>query len=188
LPAEGKQENLDDSKLNAPVTTETLLNENNKEEAAMTRDTVRRSTRIVARGQKLDYSEFPRYDPSEDWTQPYGRVGGVAIAQSRIPGAGYGLYGVKPRTRNSMLFKEAGKFVCVYATEADLITCSEAQISDSDCIWTNSRQLHVDWDPEALYFDPSANRHYGKIINDHWKPGENSCKICWNEETKRVEV
>ena len=46
----------------------------------------------------------------------------------------------------------------------------------------------MDWDPEALYFDPSANRHYGEIINDHWKPDENSCEIRWNEETKRVEV
>jgi hypothetical protein len=78
--------------------------------------------------------------------------------------------------------------VCVYATEADLITCSEAQISDSDCIWTNSRQFQADWDPEALYFDPSSNRHYGIIINDHWKLDENCCNICWNEETKRVEV
>ena len=67
LPAEGKQANLDDSKQNAPVTTETQLNENNKEEEAMMRETVRRSMRIAARGQKLDYSEFPRNDlPPED--------------------------------------------------------------------------------------------------------------------------
>ena len=46
----------------------------------------------------------------------------------------------------------------------------------------------MDWNPEGLYFDPSANRHYGKLINDHWKPDENSCEIRWNEETKRVEV
>ena len=108
---------------------------------------MRRSTRIADRGKKSDYAEYPRYDPPGDWSQPYGRVEGVAIAQSRIPGAGYGLYGFKPRARNSMLFKEAGEFVCVYATEADIITCSEAQFSDSDCIWTNIRQLHVDWDP-----------------------------------------
>ena len=139
---------------------------------------MRRSSRIADRGQKPDYAEYPRYDPPGDWSQPYGRVEGVAIAQSRIPGAGYGLYGVKPRTRNSMFFKEAGEFVCVYATEADIITCSEAQLSDSDCIWTNSRHLHVDWDPEALYFDPSASRHYGKLNNGHWKPDENSCEIC----------
>ena len=82
LPAEGKQSNLDDSKQNVPVTTGTQLNENNKEEEAMTRETIRRSTRVAARGQKLDYSEFPRYDPPADWTQPYGRVEGVAIAQS----------------------------------------------------------------------------------------------------------
>ena len=87
-----------------------------------------------------------------------------------------------------MLFKEAGEFVCVYATEADLITCSEAQTSDSDCIWTTSRQFQADWDPDALYFDPSLNRHYGKVINDHWKVDENCCEIRWNAETNRVEV
>ena len=85
---------------------------------------MRRSTRIADRGQKLDYNEYPRYDPPGDWTQPYGRVEGVAIAQSRISGAGCSLYGVKPRTRNSMLFKEAGEFMCVYATEADIINFS----------------------------------------------------------------
>ena len=37
LPAEGKQANLDDSKQNAPVTTETHLNENNNEDRALTR-------------------------------------------------------------------------------------------------------------------------------------------------------
>ena len=84
--------------------------------------------------------------------------------------------------------RKRGEFVCVYATEADIITCSEAQHSDSDCIWAKRRQLHVDWDLEALYFDPSDSRHYGKLINDHWKPDENSCEIRWNEETKRVEV
>ena len=74
-----------------------------------------------------------------------------------------------------MHFKEAGEFVCVYATEADIITCSsEVQFSDSD--------------PEALYFDPTASRHYGKLINDHWNTDENSCVIRWNDETKRVEV
>ena len=64
----------------------------------------------------------------------------------------------------------------------------DLQSSDSDCIWTNSRQLHVDWDPEALYFDPTAGWHCGKLINDHWKTDENSCEIRWNDETKRVEV
>ena len=42
------------------------MNENNKEEEAMTLETVRRSTQNAARGQKLDYSEFPRYDPPDD--------------------------------------------------------------------------------------------------------------------------
>jgi hypothetical protein len=110
------------------------------------------------------------------------------MTQSRIPGAGYGLFGVKPRAVDSLLFKEAGEFVFVYATESDIITCSMTQISNSDCIWTNSRHLHMDWDPEALYFDPSSNRHYGKLINDHWRPEENSCEIRWNKDIRSVEV
>ena len=168
MAVEGKPANLGNSKQKAPAGTVLQRNAHDKEEEARRRETVRRSTRIADRGQKSDYAEYPRYDPPGDWSQPYGRGEGVAIALSWISGAGYGLYGVKPRTRNSMLFKEAGEFVCVYPTEADIITCSEAQSSDSDCIWTNSRQLHVDWDPEALYFDPTASRHYGKLINDHY--------------------
>jgi len=138
--------------------------EETEEEGASTREAVRKSTRIAARGQRIDYSEVPRYDLPTDWAQPYGKAEGVAIAKSRTPGAGYGLYGIKPRTRNSMLFKEAGEFVCVYATKADLITCSEAQTSDSDCIWTTSRQFQADWDPDALYFDPSLNIFFGKNL------------------------
>ena len=163
MAVEGKPAKLANSKQNAPVSTMLKRNEDNKEEEARRRETVQRSTLIADREQKLDYAEYPRYAPPGDWSQPYGRVEGVAIAQSRIPGAGYGLYGVKPRTCYSMLFKEAGEFVCVYATEADIITCSKAQRSDSDCIWTNSRQLHAEWESEALYFDPSDSRHYGTL-------------------------
>ena len=68
----------------------------NEEEGAKTREAVRKSTRIAARGQKIDYTEVLRYDLPVDWAQPYGRSEGVAIAKSRTPGAGYGLYGIKP--------------------------------------------------------------------------------------------
>jgi hypothetical protein len=27
----------------------------------------------------------------------------------------------------------------------------------------------MDWDLVALYFDPSSDRHYDKLIIDHWK-------------------
>ena len=134
MAVEGKPANRGNSKQKASAGTVLQRNAHDKEEEARRRETVRRSTRIADRGQKPDYAEYPRYDPPGDWSQPYCREEGVAKAQSRFPGAGYGLYGIKPRTRNSMLFKEAGEFVCVYATEADIITCSEAQSSDSDCI------------------------------------------------------
>ena len=172
--ADGRQKNIEVDTQQLPVTIENQRCGGTEEEGARMRAAVRKSTRIAARGQRTDYTEVPRYDLPADWAQPYGKAEGVAIAKSRTPGAGYGLYGIKPRTRNSMLFKEAGEFVCVYATEGDLITCSEAQTADSDCIWTTSRQFQADWDPDALYFDPSLNRHYGKsIINDHWKLEEN---------------
>jgi hypothetical protein len=132
--AEGRQKNIDGDTQQLLVTMENQRCGETEEEGARTREAVRKSTRIAARSQRIDYTEVPRYDLPTDWAQPYGKAEGVAIAKSRTPGAGYGLYGIKPRTRNSMLFKEAGEFVCVYATKADLITCSEAQTSDSDCI------------------------------------------------------
>ena len=145
--------NIDTDTHQLPITMANQCYGENKEEGGRTRATVRKSTRIAAKGQRIDYTEVPRYDLPTDWTQPYGKAEGIAIAKSRTPGAGYGLYGIKPRTRNSMLFKEAGEFVCVYATEADLITCSEAQTSDSDCIWTTGRQFQADW----------AQKHYNLI-------------------------
>ena len=63
MAVEGKPANLDNSKQNAPVRTEPQRNEHNKEEEARKRETVRRSMQIADRGQKLDYSEYPRYDP-----------------------------------------------------------------------------------------------------------------------------
>ena len=116
LSAERRQTNIDKVTQQLPVHMKNQRYEENEEEGESTREAVRKSTRIAARGQKIDYSEVPRYDLPTDWAQPYGKAEGVAIAKSQTPGAGYGLYGIKPRTRNSILFKEAGEFVCVYAT------------------------------------------------------------------------
>ena len=106
--AEGRQKNIDVDTQQLPVTMENQRCGETEEEGARMRAAVRKSTRIAARGQRTDYTEVPRYDLPADWAQPYGKAEGVAIAKSRTPGAGYGLYGIKPRTRNSMLFKEAG--------------------------------------------------------------------------------
>ena len=67
------------------------LNGGNEEKGARTREAVRKSTQIAARGQRIDYTEVPRYDLPTDWAQPYGKAEGVAIAKSRTPGAGYDL-------------------------------------------------------------------------------------------------
>ena len=68
MAVEGKPANLANSKQNAPVSTMLPRNEDNKEEVARRRETVRRSTQIADRGRKLDYAEYPRYDPPGDWS------------------------------------------------------------------------------------------------------------------------
>ena len=89
--------------------------------------------------------------------QPYGTKEGVAISTSRIAGAGRGLFGIKPSPHNQLLFKKANEFVCVYVTMENLITMEDARKSESAYIWTNSKNLHLDWNPKALYFDAINN-------------------------------
>ena len=48
----------------------------------------------------------------------------------------------------------------------DVITMEEARVSESAYIWTNSKNLQLDWDPTAMYFDAINNWHYGKFAND----------------------
>ena len=103
-----------------------------------------------------------------DSKQPHGTREGVAIGTSQLPGAGLGLFGVKASKGNPLLFKRSHEFVCVYATMADVISVTEAQVSDSEYIWTNSKNLTLDWAPEALYFDARQNSRYGKYANDSW--------------------
>ena len=73
----------------------------------------------------------------------------MAISASMLPGAGRGLFGVKPSPTNPLLFKQANAFFCVCATIDDVISLEEAQESESAYVWTNSRNLHMEWDPEA---------------------------------------
>jgi hypothetical protein len=60
---------------------------------------------------------------------------------------------------NPLLFKQAHEFVCVYATLADVITANKAQVSDSEYIRTNSKNIQLEWDPKALEFDALTNLH-----------------------------
>ena len=70
----------------------------------------------------------------------------------------------------------------------DVISLEEAQTSESAYIWTNSKNLQLEWDPAAFYFDALSNRHYGKFINDTWSDEGNNCKIKWNPILRRAEV
>ena len=70
----------------------------------------------------------------------------------------------------------------------DVISLEEVQESESAYVWTNSRNLHMEWDPEAYYFDDLSNRRYGKFINDTWSDEGNNCKIKWNPILRRAEV
>ena len=47
-----------------------------------------------------------------------------------------------------LLFKQAHEFVSVYTTMANVKIANEAQVSDSEYIWSNSKNLQLDWDPE----------------------------------------
>ena len=117
------------------------------------------------------------------YEQPYGKREGVAISASGLPGAGRGLFGIRPCKGNPPLFKQANEFVCVYATMQDVNTVTEAQATESAYVWTNSKNLHLDWDPAALYFDARDNHHYGQMVNGSWSEAGNNCIIKWN--TKR---
>jgi hypothetical protein len=70
----------------------------------------------------------------------------------------------------------------------DVITVTEAQATESAYVWTNSKNLHLDWDPDALYFDARDNHHYGQMVNDSWSEAGNNCTLKWNAKRRRVEV
>jgi hypothetical protein len=96
------------------------------------------------------------------------KAGGVAISKLGLPGAGRGLFGIRPSKSNPLLFKQANEFVCVYATMQDAISVTEAQVTESAYVWTNSKNVYLEWDPAALCFDASDNQHHGKMVIDSW--------------------
>ena len=73
-------------------------------------------------------------------------------------------------------------------TVQDVIPLMEAQATESAYVWTNSKNVHLDWDPAALYFDARDNQHYGQMVNDSWSEAGNNCIIKWNTKRRRVEV
>ena len=78
-----------------------------------------------------NYCEEEVYQCPLRYEQPYGKREGVAISTSRLPGAGRGLFGIRPCKGDPLLFKQANEFVCVYATMQDVITVMEAQATES---------------------------------------------------------
>ena len=46
------------------------------------------------------------------------------------------------------------------------VPVTEAQVTESAYVWTNSKKVHLEWDPEALYFEARHNRNYGKMVHD----------------------
>ena len=66
LSAEGRQTNIDKDTQQLPVAMENQRCGETEEEGARTREAVRKSTRIAARGQRIDYTEVPRYDLPTD--------------------------------------------------------------------------------------------------------------------------
>ena len=70
----------------------------------------------------------------------------------------------------------------------DVISVTEAQATESAYVWTNSKNVHLDWDPVALYFDARDNQHYRQMANDSWSEAGNNCIIKWNAKRRRVEV
>ena len=69
-----------------------------------------------------NYCEEEGYQCPLRYEQPYGKREGVAISTSGLPGAGRGLFGIRPCKGNPLLFMQANEFVCVYATMQDAIT------------------------------------------------------------------
>ena len=68
----------------------------------------------------------------------------MAISKSELPGAGRGLFGIRPSKSNPLLFKQANELVCVYATMHDAISVTEAQVTESAYVWTNSKNVHLE--------------------------------------------
>ena len=143
--------------------------------------------RLSARNAR-NYCEEEVYQCPLRYEQPYGKREGVAISASGLPGAERGLFGIRPCKGNPLLFKQANEFVCVYATMQDVITVTEAQATESAYVWTNGKNLHLDWDPAALYFDARDKHHYGQMVNDSWSEAGNNCIIKWNAKRRRVDV
>ena len=116
-------------------------------------------THRTSTGNTRNYCEEEIHHCPIRYEQPYGKREGVAISTSGLPGAGRGLFRIRPRKGNPFLFKQANEFVCVYATMQDVISATEAQATESAYVWTNSQNVHLDWDPAALYFDARDNQH-----------------------------
>ena len=67
----------------------------------------RRSSQLGGAHKKRNYCEEEIYTRPAVSDQPYRKSEGVAISTSTLPGAGRGLFGIKPSPTNPLLFKQA---------------------------------------------------------------------------------
>ena len=139
-----------------------------------------RPLRRLSTRNACNYCEEEVHQCPHRYEQPYGKREGVAISTSGLLGAGCGLFSIRPCKGNPLLFKQSNEFVCVYATMQDVISVTEAQATESAYVWTNSNNVHLDWDPAALYFDARDNQHYEQMVNVSWSEAGNNCIIKWN--------
>jgi hypothetical protein len=70
----------------------------------------------------------------------------------------------------------------------DVISVTEAQVTESAYVWTNSKKVQLEWNPAVLYFDARSNQHFGKMVNDSWSDEGNNFMIKWNAKQRRAEV
>ena len=90
-----------------------------------------RPPRIISTRNARNYCEEEVHQCPIRYEQPYGTREEVAISTSGLPGAGRGLFGIRPCKGNPLLFKQANEFVCVYATMQDVISVTETQSTES---------------------------------------------------------
>jgi hypothetical protein len=127
-----------------------------------------RSRRGTSTGHTRNYCKEEIHQCPIMYEQLYKKREEVAISKSGLPGAGRGLFGIRLSKSNPLLFKQANEFVCVYATMQNAISVMEAQVTESAYVWTNSKNVHIEWDPAA--------------------DKGNNCMIKWNARRRRAEV
>ena len=140
-----------------PVPTSEVVNQQTESKPAP-RPT--RSTRKTSSGHKRNYCEEEIHTCPGRYEQPYGK-------REREPS-------VSPDCRVQVT-------VSLESNPANIIHFYLKRhmnlfVSTPPCK-TSSKNLQLEWDPAALFFDAIHIRHYGKMVNDSWSEDGNNCMI-----------